>query len=190
MGVTTLYVTHDQIEAMSLGDRIVVMNAGEIQQVDTPQNLYYKPANSFVAKYIGQRPMNFFAGHCEQEGFVGRLKTEQFQMAIPAWKTVAIEKQGYWGKDVLVGIRMENIYFDQAEARNHTDGELCKIAVTIKNTEFLGDSTILYLDVNGDTIVAESKKYTDYQVGTQIEIYIDTEMLHFFDLESGEAIAH
>ena len=112
LGTTMIYVTHDQIEAMTMGDRICVMKDGVIQQIDTPLNIYDKPANTFVAGFIGTPPMNIFKGTLVNEGGKFVFKSGPISVALPADRNIAIES--YAGKDILFGIRPEDIGSERA----------------------------------------------------------------------------
>ncbi len=176
LGVTTVYVTHDQVEAMTMGTRIVVMKDGLIQQVDSPINLYDKPVNKFVAGFIGSPAMNFMIGNVQS----GRLVSPQFDLE-PTGE-LAQKIKPYEGKKVYVGIRPENLGLRGmttiAEGKN-----LIKVQVEV--VEPLGAETHILASVGGDqTIVARVDPHARVVAGDQIELVADLGFLHAFDIES------
>jgi multiple sugar transport system ATP-binding protein len=173
---TTIYVTHDQTEAMTMGDRIVVMKDGIIQQVDTPINLYRSPANLFVAGFIGNPAMNFIKVFIkkESEGFYAVGKG--FKVFIPLGKAAEIEN--YYDKEVIFGIRPENIR-DEA-IMIETFNKAC-FEATIEVVEQLGSEVILYLILGEATITAKVSSGNEYKIGSKITMVFDMNKMHIFD---------
>ncbi len=176
LGVTTVYVTHDQVEAMTMGTRIVVMKDGLIQQVDSPINLYDKPVNKFVAGFIGSPAMNFMVGTVQG----GKLRSPQFDLA-PTGE-LADKLRAAEGKKVYVGIRPENL--DLRGYSQATEGENI-IKAQIEVVEPLGAETHIIASVGGDqTVVARVDPHARVAAGDQIELVADLNFLHAFDLET------
>ncbi len=174
LGATIIYVTHDQTEAMTLGTRIVVMKDGVVQQVDTPQNLYQKPGNLFVAGFMGSPQMNFLDAEIKEKGSDLVAKIGDHEVVIPAAKAKALKDGGYVGKTVVLGIRPENI-IDSA------DGEMNSV---VKVYELLGAEVFLYFDVNGTQVTARVDPRTTAKTGDPIRFTFDMEKSHFFDKET------
>jgi len=175
LGATIIYVTHDQTEAMTLGTRIVVMKDGVVQQVDTPQNLYEKPGNLFVAGFMGSPQMNFLDVTIADQGGKLVAKLGEYTLDIPAEKAAALKNGGYVGKTVVMGIRPENIY-DQGENMN--------MSSTVKVYELLGAEVFLYFDVNGTQVTARVDPRTTSRTGDNIKFGFDMSKAHFFDKQS------
>lgn len=173
---TFIYVTHDQTEAMTLADRIVIMNDGRLQQVGTPQEVYAKPANMFVAGFIGMPPMNFIDGQIENGRFVG----EDIDLTLPPKLVAALD--AYRDKQIVFGIRPEHCTTRPTETSNSIIGG------EIHVSEFLGNCTLFYLDVAGSTYVASLKEKISKTSGDSLEIYPDMSQAHFFDANTGERL--
>jgi len=183
LGTTFIYVTHDQVEAMTMATRIVVMNLGTIQQVGTPQELYDRPRNLFVAGFIGSPAMNFFDGTVVQE--VGALAIDIGSFKLPVAKEKEAQLSRYLGKNVVLGIRPENIHsadFTPMGIRAF------KAEAEVEVTESLGNEEILYLSRDGKQFLARVDPRTDARPGQTIRVAMDSERLHTFDPETGESI--
>ena len=184
LGATIIYVTHDQTEAMTLGTRIVVMKDGVVQQVDTPENLYDRPGNRFVAGFIGAPQMNMVnADVVEKDGiymeFCGQsIKLDERRASI-------LKEKGYVGKEVILGIRPEDLH-DEGDI-SRANKEAC-IHATIRVYEMLGAETFLYFDMDSATWTARVNPSVKVKPGETIDLYMDTEKLHAFDLETENAI--
>ena len=163
LGATIIYVTHDQTEAMTLGTRIVVMKDGVVQQVDTPQNLYQKPGNLFVAGFMGSPQMNFL------------------DAVISAAKAKALKDGGYVGKTVVLGIRPEDIHDSQMFIEASPSAPMTSV---VKVYELLGAEVFLYFDVNGTQVTARVDPRTTAKTGDPIKFAFDMEKSHFFDKET------
>jgi multiple sugar transport system ATP-binding protein len=181
---TFVYVTHDQTEAMTMGDRIVVMKDGLIQQVDTPQKLYDEPRNVFVAGFIGSPQMNFIKGELDVDGgeFYVLINGDRFR--IDSGKTNSKTAE-YAGNPVIIGIRPENIHADDAfMARNPGN----TISAVVDVSEPMGSEVYLYLDYGGSRLTARVPPGATYSPGANVTLSIDTTKLHLFDPETEEAI--
>ncbi|WP_034384506.1 ABC transporter ATP-binding protein [Deinococcus sp. YIM 77859] len=179
LGATIIYVTHDQVEAMTLGDRIVVMRDGVIMQVDTPMNLYDFPQNKFVAGFIGSPSMNFLQARVQQGEFVVG------ESRVAPMGRLAQSLRAYEGKDVILGIRPEHIgvvgYSDLPQGVNRLRGKIVVV-------EPLGAQTDLIIDVAGQHVTAKVEGHAPLQAGDEIELLIDQTRLHAFDAATEEAI--
>jgi len=186
LGTTIIYVTHDQTEAMTLGTRIVVMKAGIVQQVDTPQNLYEKPANLFVAGFMGSPQMNFLDATVKVDGNVASLEVAGQSIPLPAAKSKALIDGGYNGKTVVFGIRPEDVY-DSEEflAKAPTTFES-----TVKVYELLGAEVYLYFDLAQFPITARVDSRTNARPGDAIKFAFDIDKIHVFDKETEVTICN
>ena len=180
---TFIYVTHDQIEAMTMASRIAVINKGILQQLDTPQNLYDNPNNLFVAGFIGSPAMNFFPGKLRKDGSKLVVDTGDFVVPIPAKR--AKQYEAYAGKDVIFGIRPENIH-DADFVPPNIDAE--KVAVKVDVTELMGNEIFLYLVSGKNTFVSRVDPRSKLRVGQQASMAFDMDTVHIFDAASEEAI--
>jgi multiple sugar transport system ATP-binding protein len=189
LGATMIYVTHDQVEAMTMGDRICVMKDGAIMQVAEPLTLYNEPANLFVAGFIGSPPMNLFAGIVRwEEGrlwFVEANPTgTQLRMALP--EKLARRVAGRLDLPVTFGLRPEQIQ-DRAIAREEADPARtaeCEVEVV----EPMGAETYLHLSTGLTTFIARIPPTSRYQPGDRIEVTFDVERAHLFDQATGDVL--
>ena len=174
-----VYVTHDQVEAMTLGDRIIVLNKGVIQQIDTPQNLYNKPANRFVASFIGSPAMNFI------EGEVKKVESKLIFVTHGDEIQVYLDNQfeAYENLEIVLGVRPEHIYSDPGKLEASE-----KFTTSVQWTELLGHDGFAFFDINGKQamvrLVAEELLNPPFQK----ILYLDTSKLHFFEKGSGNVI--
>ena len=178
LGSTIIYVTHDQTEAMTLGTRIVVMKDGIVQQVDTPQNLYNKPGNLFVAGFIGSPQMNFLDATVKVTGKDVDLVVGKYTLRLPADKAKALIDGGYNGKTVVMGIRPENVT-DDANAYPAST-----IEATINVYELLGAEVFLYFEVEGNNMTARVNPMTTARTGDKVKFGLDMSKVHVFDKET------
>lgn len=185
LGTTFIYVTHDQTEAMTMGDRIVVMKDGFVQQVDTPQNLYDFPVNEFVAGFMGSPQMNFINATVDQKGNQYFLKFGKNDIAVPAEKNKDNVLKDYVGKDVVFGIRPENVHDEPEFLAKATDGI---VEADVEVTELMGAETYLYLNCAGNAITARVEPTSTAKTGDKIKIAFDLSKMHLFDKETEKAI--
>ncbi|CAN5287852.1 ABC transporter ATP-binding protein [soil metagenome] len=181
---TTIYVTHDQTEAMTMGDRIAVLSLGVLQQLATPQELYDTPSNKFVAGFIGSPSMNFVDVTIESTGETLVAHHQGFKMTIPEERVGLL--RDYIGKPVTMGIRPEHLV-----ERSLAAGEIPETALipaTVDVVELLGTEIFVYLDVRGQVITARMDPSLRLERGQQIEVVAVPEQLHFFDNETEQAI--
>jgi multiple sugar transport system ATP-binding protein len=180
---TFIYVTHDQTEAMTMATRIAVINKGELQQLDTPQNLYDYPNNLFVAGFIGSPAMNFFPGKLVKDGAKIIVDTGDFKVQIP--EKFAKPYQGMDGKSVIFGIRPENIHDPEyAPQVSNPEKVTCKVDVT----ELMGNETLLYLVSGKNTFVGRVDPRSKMRVGDTSHVLFDMEKFHIFDATTETAI--
>ncbi len=181
---TMIYVTHDQIEAMSMGDRIVVMKDGIVQQVDTPLNIYHNPANRFVAGFIGSPTMNFMPGTIEQNGTL-KFVQERSNLALPLLGETAKKLQPRLRSRITLGIRPEHIY----AVRPAGIETVAPVKAHVEVVEPVGNEIFVYFSTGTDSqYVARVATDTPPEVGKPFEFYFDTSKLHFFDQETERAI--
>ena len=178
LATTTIYVTHDQIEAMTMASRIVVMKDGYIQQVGAPKEIYDNPINVFVAGFIGTPSMNFVHGTVNAKGVF--FTEDGHKLNVPKAKLNAIKEAGLIDQDIIFGIRPEDIYDEEdviAASKN-------VIKVTADVAELLGATTNIHFDMNGAHVCAAVSARADIKIGDQLKLAIDMEKCHFFDPES------
>ncbi len=184
LGSTFVYVTHDQTEAMTMGDRIVVMKDGIIQQADIPQNLYAAPRNVFVAGFIGSPQMNFLDGLLDKDsrGYFVTLQGDSLRIDP---KKVNDEMAAHAGSRVQIGIRPEDIHTDQAFLEANPDSV---ITAAVEVNEVTGSEAYLHLDYSGARLIARVDPKTRHRVGDAERLGLDPGNLHMFDGKTGEAI--
>jgi len=180
---TFIYVTHDQVEAMTMATRIAVINRGKLQQIDSPQNLYDHPNNLFVAGFIGSPAMNFFPAKLRKDGGKLVVDSGDFVVAIPAEAAPQYEK--YAGREVVFGIRPENIH-DVHFTPPNIHGETISVKVDV--TELMGNEIFLYLVSGKNTFVARVDPRSRMRVGEQAQVMFDMDHFHIFDAQTEEAL--
>ncbi|TLS38025.1 ABC transporter ATP-binding protein [Pseudalkalibacillus caeni] len=178
---TTIYVTHDQTEAMTMATRIVVMKDGVIQQVGSPKQVYDTPDNVFVGGFIGSPAMNFLNGQLEDSHFkMGNIKVK-----VPEGKLKTLRENGYANKEVVLGIRPEDIHDEPVFIESSQE---TKITAKIDVAELMGAETYLYSKVADQDFIARVDSRTDIQNGQDVELAFDMHKAHFFNPESEERI--
>ena len=187
LGTTIIYVTHDQTEAMTLGTRIVVMSAGIVQQVDTPQVLYDSQCNLFVAGFIGSPQMNFLDAICRVNGNKVSLEVGPASIELTEAKAKKLIEGGYADKKVVLGIRPEDVH-DEEEFIASSPNTV--IESTIRVYELLGAEVYLYFDYEGASMTARVKPGTAARTGDTVKFALDAEKIHVFDKESEMAITN
>ena len=185
LGTTFVYVTHDQTEAMTMGDRIVVMKDGFIQQVDTPQNLYDLPCNLFVASFIGTPQMNFINAVVEKTDGGYAAKFGETVLPVPPDCAAHEKLSGYAGKEITVGIRPENLYLESSFKDLDTAGML---EVNVDLAELMGSEIYLYGSYAGGSLIARIPPGNSPKTGESLKIAIDCTKIHLFDKETAKVI--
>ena len=175
LGTTTIYVTHDQIEAMTMASRIVVMSEGRIQQVGSPKEIYDFPRNMFVAGFIGTPPMNFVRGKVNANGY---FETESIKVKVEAEQVELLKKKGYIDKNIVLGIRPEFISEAEEEVAKRPE---TSFKTTIDVSELLGSETNLHFTVDDSSLVAKIAARADLKMGDEIKVAFKMEKAHFFD---------
>ncbi|MBN1481860.1 sn-glycerol-3-phosphate ABC transporter ATP-binding protein UgpC [candidate division KSB1 bacterium] len=170
---TMVYVTHDQVEAMTMGDRIVVLRDGLVQQIDTPINLYNQPVNKFVAGFIGSPAMNFVEGRLLKKDRLF-FHSDAFSLAIP--ETRAKKLESFRDKKMTLGIRPEHLHYVLPGSN-----EKGQISAQIDVIETMGNETVLYVRVGKNTLVARISPHFELHVGLKCQLKIDQDKIHFFD---------
>jgi len=181
---TFVYVTHDQTEAMTMGDRIVVMKDGFIQQVDNPQELFDKPCNLFVAGFIGSPQMNFLEGTLGKNGDQYYFESEGDKHYIPAAK-VNDNLPGFVGKEVILGIRPEDIH-DEEQALTAEGFSIIDALVEVR--ELMGSEVYLYLKYKEKQLMARVPTTVASKTDSSVQVAIDMNKVHLFDVETENAI--
>jgi multiple sugar transport system ATP-binding protein len=182
LGTTTIYVTHDQIEAMTMASRIVVMKDGYIQQIGAPKEIYDNPNNMFVGGFIGTPPMNFIKGKFTSKG---QFVAGDVVLTIPKPKATLLTNKGYEDKEVILGIRPEHITDKPLEIEVNKEATF---TFTVDVAELLGSETIIYTDLNEQRLIAKVDARADLKMGSQVELALKMEHCHFFDPETEERI--
>jgi multiple sugar transport system ATP-binding protein len=189
LGTTFIYVTHDQTEAMTMGDRIVCMKDGFVQQIDTPQNLYENPANKFVAGFLGSPQMNFIDATLKEEygQFIVEFgKNTKYQIIVPESK-VNEDLSAYVGKEITLGVRPESIHDEEMYLSNASTGV---IDANVEITEMMGAETYLYLLCEGIPLTARVSPRSTAKSGDDIKVAIDPNRIHIFDKETEKTIVN
>jgi multiple sugar transport system ATP-binding protein len=177
LGTTTVYVTHDQVEAMTMGDRIAVMSDGVLQQVGPPPELYQRPVNKFVAAFIGSPAMNFAMVHADQ----GKLKMGSHLLQLTGRREkIANERHG---KQLEIGFRPEDL-----EVANGSGDGAVRFPAKVDVVEYLGNQELLHAQVEDNEIVALVDSDRNVQVGDNVEFTIPSDKLHLFDPETEESL--
>ncbi|MFB6189872.1 MAG: ABC transporter ATP-binding protein [Halapricum sp.] len=178
LDVTTLYVTHDQTEAMTMSDRIAVLNNGRLQQIGTPLECYHEPANAFVAGFIGSPSMNFFDVTLDEDAETPTLVHDTFTYELDESVYADVEGEG---SEFTLGIRPEDI--EPVAQGSHN-----AITSTINVTEPLGEVTYVHLDIGGEQYTATLEGDTVIEAGRQLSIGFPQDRIHLFDAKSGDAV--
>ncbi|SIT87272.1 ABC transporter ATP-binding protein [Edaphobacillus lindanitolerans] len=180
---TTVYVTHDQTEAMTMATRIVIMKDGVIQQVGSPKEVYDFPANQFVGGFIGSPAMNFFEGLIEDGAFVTH---DGIRLALPSTKAQELKSAGYTeGTRMTMGIRPENVTL---QPPGFSGESLMPIESEVIVSELTGAETLLYSKLGDQDLIARIDSGLDLRTGDKVTLAYDMELAHFFDSASGERL--
>lgn len=182
---TFIYVTHDQVEAMTMGTRICVLSAGRLQQIDSPFNLYHNPHNVFVGGFIGSPSMNFFDAQLTEEDGNVVVDTNVFQFALPA--SQAEPYRSHIGKNIILGIRPEDIHDNDFLPSRLAPAQ---IEASVEVIEQMGHEVILYLEEGGKTFIARIDPRSRANIGGRLGMTINLENVHIFDAETEESLAY
>ncbi|MBI5565750.1 MAG: sn-glycerol-3-phosphate ABC transporter ATP-binding protein UgpC [Chloroflexi bacterium] len=183
LGTTFIYVTHDQTEAMTMGSRIAVMKDGFLQQIDTPQHLYDRPTNAFVAGFIGSPSMNFFDVTISKSA--GQLMAKGPGFTLPAPDRFSEPLTGYIGQKAVLGIRPEDLHDAEFVPSGIRGGT---IQAQVDVTELMGNEVFLYLVTPGGQFVARVDPRTRAHIGNRVQMIANLDHVHFFDKTSEKAI--
>jgi len=181
LGATMIYVTHDQVEAMTMGDRICVMKDGNIMQVDEPLDLYNNPKNMFVAGFIGSPPMNFFKGKLSRSGnkvVFTETNSQGTPIAVELTDKLATIAANYIDKDIVLGIRPEDA---QDSLNLSAPNPATTVEVTVEVSEPMGAETYLYLDTGAHSFIARVRASDRFDVGQKVQITFQMDKVHLFD---------
>lgn len=196
LNTTFVYVTHDQVEAMTMGTRIVVMKDGFVMQIDTPKNLYKYPANKFVAGFIGTPQMNFFEGTLKKDGDVVHIafKNTDAQVTVPYSVLMKTPPKYLDGtKEVYIGLRAEDITLDEEKVGKSS----ARVKVRVSHSEELGTETLVYGDINMDgdgfaetntRVIIKEAGFKEYKPDTILEAALNIDAIHIFDKKTEESI--
>jgi len=177
INATMIYVTHDQTEAMTLGNRIAVLNKGKLMQIDTPMHLYDHPENKFVAGFIGSPTMNFITGYLKfEEEYFFTHETEECDISLGSKISAQLEK--YIDKHIQIGIRPEDIIIEKESFKSN-----CKLKVTAY--ENMGNEQLVYLSLGNQTIIARRPPTDSVEIGNEIAVNFSKEKIIFFQEENG-----
>ncbi|MCL2486338.1 MAG: sn-glycerol-3-phosphate ABC transporter ATP-binding protein UgpC [Oscillospiraceae bacterium] len=181
LGTTFIYVTHDQTEAMTMGDRIVVMKDGVIQQVDTPQHLYEKPCNMFVAGFLGSPQMNFIDATLVRKDGGVYASFGDFDIRIPDSKVADGNLEDFINREVIVGIRPEHVHDEPEYLERYSDAI---IEASVDVTEMMGNEVYLYLTAAGNNITARVAPTSTAKSGDVVKVALVNTRIHMFDKET------
>jgi multiple sugar transport system ATP-binding protein len=180
LGTTMVYVTHDQIEAMTLGQRIVVLDKGRIQQIDTPMGLYSRPANLFVATFLGSPKMNLLRGEVVEDGGLKLRVGEGVELPLRPEAGMVERVRGYLGRQLTVGLRPEDMSLAQAGPGH--------LAALVEAVEPVGNEAFLDLDCGGSDLILRVPPRDLPRVGDTVHLGYVAEQMHYFDPESGASL--
>ena len=188
LGTTTIYVTHDQIEAMTMANRIVVMKDGWVQQIGAPKDIYDNPNNMFVGGFIGTPPMNFIEGIVGEDGVFecGNNKYGVFRLQVPEKQFNILKTEGYIGETVILGIRPEDCHDEPEYIEKHPE---CKVEAKVEVSELLGAESQITVkfpsnEAAGQMVIAKVKARTDVHTNDMFTMSLDMNKCHFFDPET------
>lgn len=181
---TMIYVTHDQVEAMTMGDRICVMKDGLIMQVDKPLSIYNRPVNKFVASFIGSPPMNFMDVTVSQR--TGHLWLDEGKFSLQVLPSMEPAVAPHVGKTLTLGIRPEDIYDRMYSGNTNSAGHTA--VSTVEVVEPMGSEVLLYMNTGKNTLIARMEPQSEAKVNQEIELVFNMEKVHLFEKETLERI--
>ena len=179
---TIIYVTHDQVEAMTLGTRVAVILNGMLQQVDRPLTVYENPTNQFVAGFLGSPSMNFIKGKIDKVGEHIIFDSEDFKVIMPPDYNELLRK--HLNKDVVFGIRPEDILSSELKETKF----MCQLEAKVDFRELMGSETYLYLKIGKTPVCAKVPALSDTKPGSSYCVYFNLKKLHVFDADNQKAI--
>lgn len=185
LGTTFIYVTHDQVEAMTMGTRICVLSAGELQQIDTPFNLYHNPRNLFVAGFIGSPSMNFFDATLTQHEGHATVDTGIFQLPVPADKAEIFKD--HIGKKVVLGIRPEDIHDVDFQPPGIVPAV---VEANVDVVEQMGNEMVVYLEDKGTSFISRMDPRTRARVGQRMGVVFNLDNMHIFDVDNKLSLSY
>lgn len=177
---TFIYVTHDQMEAMTMGDRIVVMNKGEIQQIASPSEIYNRPSNIFVAGFIGSPSMNFLNVRILGENDHLFVNFDSIKIKLPIEKSNILKEKGYVNKEMVLGIRPEDIRYNLLQEDS--------FVANVEVVEHMGSEDFVHVNVNGKVLIVKAKSNDFIKIGDEIRLYFNPDKIHLFDKESQKSV--
>ncbi len=182
LNTTTIYVTHDQIEAMTMATRIVVMKDGRVQQIGAPKEIYDNPNNLFVGGFMGTPPMNFLTGELHEDG---KFYCENLKLRIPDAKFQLLKEKDYLNRQVILGVRPEDIHDELSALETYKDsvGNF-----TVDVAELLGSETNIHIGIGKTNIIAKVNARSDIHIGDKIQMAFNMHKCHFFDIETEQRI--
>jgi len=175
---TTIYVTHDQIEAMTMATRIVVMKDGRIQQIGAPKEIYDNPNNMFVGGFIGTPAMNFLNGEVKSDGY---FYSEHLKLKIPEPKIKVLKEKGFLDKQIVLGVRPEDLHDELVALETYKDS---KAKMLVDVAELLGAETNIHITIGSTNIIAKVNARSDIHIGDTLELAFNMNKCHFFDPET------
>jgi len=179
-GATTVYVTHDQIEAMTMADKIVVMKDGWIQQIGTPKELYFHPTNLFVAGFIGDPQMNFIKGHVKGDTFIASADNKKIKL--PGYDKKLLKKVATY-KEVIMGFRPESCFLGHSRDKN-----ILNLKMIVEVSEMLGDTLNIYGKIGVNDVVFRTNPFTKFEVNKGLDFSVRYDRVIFFDTETENLI--
>lgn len=179
LNATIIYVTHDQTEAMTMGDKIVVMKDGIVQQIDSPMNLYNYPVNKFVAGFIGSPAMNFIKGKIVDDKEL-KFESESRVLQFPVPDNLSDKLKSYSGKKIILGIRPESIQDVLSDSVNNK----AEVEVIIDVVEPMGNEIFLYFQIDGERFICRKTTYELPKTGSSKKLFFDLSRIHFFDQQT------
>jgi multiple sugar transport system ATP-binding protein len=185
IGTTSIYVTHDQVEAMTMGDRICIMNQGKVVQIGAPLDVYKSPADMFVARFLGNPPMNLLRGELETRD--GQVFVRLAGKEVPLMHRAEASLVRYVGRGVIVGIRPEDLYESPPLGDVST---ISRLPARVTTVEPLGAETLLVMTLDGcdEELIARVGRDSGLRVGDRLEIAVDTRAIHVFDSDTTKAV--
>jgi len=178
LNTTTIYVTHDQIEAMTMATRIVVMKDGHIQQIGAPKDIYDNPTNMFVAGFIGTPAMNFLNGEVKEDGC---FYSEHLKLRLPEPKYNLLKDKNQVGRPIVFGIRPEDLHDELVALETYKDSAA---ELDVDVAELLGSETNIHITVGKTNIIAKVNARSDIHIGDKIKLAFNMNKCHFFDPEN------